>query len=113
MKNINLVNDIGAPAVVTAVNIAVRASSKVIMGMPAADIATYGMAAGGYLSAYMGWGGRYSEFLKNVGIAAAPLAFEKLYNKIKGASVTGRVMTRVSRYPAPASESPFQSTRLV
>lgn len=112
MRNINLVNDVGAPVAVTVVNLVARTSAKVIGGMPVADIATYAMAAGGYLSAYMGWGGRYNDFLKNVGIASAPLAIEKLYNKFKGTSTASRVSMRVSRYPAPATESPFQSVRL-
>lgn len=115
--NINLINDVGAPAAVTVVNIMARASTKTFGSMPVADIATYAMAVGGYASAYMGWGGKYQGFLKNVGIAAAPLAFEKLYNMMRGTPVTSRVshqisMGRVSRYPAPAAESPFQGVRL-
>ena len=75
------------------------------------------MALGGYLAAWQGWGGRYNGFLKNIGIAAAPLAMEKLYNQIKGTPATSRVnrypMSRVSRYPGPAAESPFGGVKLV
>jgi len=117
MKNLDLVNDIGAPAAVTVVNIMARASTKMIGTMPVADVLTYAMAGGGYLAAYMGWGGRYTGFVKNVAIASAPLAFEKLYNMMRGTPAQARVsriaMNRVSRYPGPAAESPFQGVRLV
>jgi hypothetical protein len=109
---LKIVDDVGAPALVTVVNIAARQASTVIMGQSLADVLTYGMAGGGYLAAYMGWGGRYNDFVKNVAIASAPLAFEKIYNKIKGTSVN-RMARRVSRYPAPATEGPFQNARLV
>jgi len=114
---IEWMNDVGAPAVVAAVNIASRASTATIFGgYPIADAATYGMALGGYLAAWQGWGGRYNGFLKNIGIAAAPLAMEKLYNQIKGTPAASRVsspMLRMSRYPGPASESPFGGIKLV
>jgi len=112
---IDMLNDVGAPAAVTIVNLSARASSKMIGNTPIADVATYAMAGGGYAAAYMGWGGQYTQFLKNMAIAAAPLAMEKLYSAIKGTTMTSRVarMGRVSRYPAPAAESPFQGTRLV
>lgn len=118
MKNIDLVNDIGAPAVVTVLNIGTRASTMVMFGQPVSVWLPYALTAGGYLAAYMGWGGKYNTFAKNVAIAAAPLAFEKLYNQIRGTPVTGRpgvsrMMNRVSRYPAPANEAPFQGVRLV
>lgn len=113
---INWLDDVGAPVAVTAVNIASRASATVVMGQPLGDVLTYGMFAAGYLAAAMGWAGRYNSFLKNVGIAAAPLALDKIYTKIKGGSTAARVgrsMSRLSRYPAPASETPFQGVRLV
>jgi hypothetical protein len=76
------------------------------------------MAAGGYVGAWMGWGG---DFLKNVGISALPGAAEKLYDKVKGMSARPSRSSRqlafhrspVSRYPASATETPFQGTRLV
>lgn len=117
---LNLLNDVGAPAAVTVVNSAARASAKTIGGMPVADVAAYAMTAGGYiLGGWMNYGGRYNGFLKNLGIAAAPLAMDKLYNLIRGQGVRGQGvsrsvrMGRVSRYPAPAQESPFQGVRLV
>jgi len=120
MKNLDIINDIGAPALVTGVNIFARGKTTPAFGTTSwADLCTYAMAGGGYLLTYMGWGPKnYSGFIKNVAIAAAPLAFEKLYNQLKGTPVVGRVsrpvaMNRVSRYPGPANESPFQSVRLV
>jgi hypothetical protein len=113
---INWLDDVGAPAVVTAINIGSRASTATIFGsFPVADAATYGMTVLGYAAAAMGWGGKYNGFLKNVGIAAAPLAMEKIYNQIKGTPATSRVsyrMNRIARYPGPAEETPFQGVRL-
>jgi hypothetical protein len=108
---INWLDDVGAPALVTAANIGTRLSTTQIFGQRLSDMLPYGLAAVGYYAAVTGFGGKYSGFLKNVGIAAAPLAFEKLYNKVKGAPTSG--MGRMSRYPAPAPETPFQGVRLV
>jgi hypothetical protein len=109
---INWMEDLGAPAVVTAVNLAARASTATVFGnYPMADIASYGMTALGYASAF-GLIFKGNQFVKNIGIAAAPLAMEKLYNMIRGTPMN-RVGRRVTRYPAPASESPFQGVRLV
>lgn len=112
MKNINLVEDVGAPLLVTAVNIGTRSLTGTVAGMPWADLAVYAMALGGYAGAYFGWGG---TFVKNVGISAAPLAFEKLYNKFAVQSRVGSpvAMRRVARYPAPAEQQPFQGIKLV
>lgn len=114
MKNIDIINDVGAPAVVTVLNIGTRASTMTMFGQPVSTWLPYVLTGGGYLAAYMGWGGKYEGFLKNVAIAAAPLAFEKMYNQIKGTPVSARAgMSRIARYPAPAAESPFQGARLV
>jgi hypothetical protein len=113
LRNIDLINDVGAPAVVTVLNIGTRASTMTMFGQPVSVWLPYAITGGGYLAAYMGWGGKYSGFLKNMAIAAAPLAFEKAYNQLKHQGTTARVGGRVSRYPAPAAESPFQGTRLV
>ena len=116
LGNINIVNDIGAPAMVTFVNVFARASTKEIGGMSVADAAVYAMTAGGYLGAWMGWGG---PFVKNIAIAAAPLAFEKLYDSFLAKPAAARVSRvsypamRVSRYPGSASESPFEGVKLV
>lgn len=113
---LDLVSDVGAPAAVTVANIMARASTKNIGPWPAADAVTYAMAIGGYAAAYMGWGPpNMQPFVKNVAIAAAPLAFEKIYNQLRG-GMTSRVSgarMRVSRYPGPANEGPFQGVRLV
>ncbi|MDD5229724.1 MAG: hypothetical protein PHC43_00185 [Candidatus Marinimicrobia bacterium] len=112
---INWLEDVGAPVAVTAIDIGTRASTVSVLGQPLADLVTYAMFAGGYLAASMNWGGRYNGFLKNMGIAAAPLALDKIYTKIRGGSTAARVsrMSRISRYPAPAAESPFGGVRLV
>jgi hypothetical protein len=116
--DLSFVNDVGAPALVTFVNIMARASTKTIGTTPVADVATYVMAGGGYLAAYMGWGSPTAQkFIKNIAIASAPLAFEKLYNMLRGTPAAARVGTsvgmRVSRYPGPAAETPYQNVRLV
>jgi hypothetical protein len=115
VKNIDLLSDVGAPAVVTALNIGTRASTMTMFGQNVSTWLPYLLTGGGYLAAYMGWGGQYNPFLKNVAIAAAPLAFEKLYNQVKGieSRVSRPMMNRVSRYPAPAEQSPFGGVRLV
>jgi len=116
LGNINIVNDVGAPAVVTLVNVFAKGSTKSIGGMSYADAAVYAMTAGGYLGAWMGWGG---PFVKNIAIAAAPLAMEKLYNsfaveaRVSRSSRMSYPAMRVSRYPGPASEGPFEGVRLV
>ena len=111
--NIRLIDDIGAPLAVTLVNTFARGSTHSVAGMSYAEAATYLMTLGGYASAYMGWGGSYSNFLKNVAIASAPLSFDKLYTRIKGGTASRAMAMRVSRYPGPAAESPFQGVRLV
>ena len=113
-KNIDLVNDVGAPAVVTAINIGTRASTMTVFGQQVSEIMPYVLTGGGYLAVAMGWAGNKSTFVKNIAIAAAPLAFEKLYNRMKGTVVTGRagVSRRVSRYPAPADNANFTEAKL-
>lgn len=125
MKRIDLMVDMVPPVAVTAVNILAQKSTTTVMGQSLQQVLNYGMTVGGYLAYYMGWGGaKYSEFLKNIGIASAPGSLVALYNKISPpvagalpASIQGRrvshPVTRVSRYPGPASESPFQGVRLV
>ena len=115
-QNIDMINDLGAPALVTAINVTTRATTMTALGQPVSELMPYVLTVGGYLAAYMGWGGRQSAFIKNVAIAAAPLAFEKLYNRARGTVVNSRPLSRasrVSRYPGPAAEPAFQGTRLV
>jgi hypothetical protein len=112
--DIKVIEDIGAPLAVTVVNIMARASTKTLAGMSYSEALSYIMTLGGYVGAYMGWGGSYKEFVKNVAIASAPLSFDKLYSRIKGVATSSHPMAmRVSRYPGPAAESPFQGVRLV
>lgn len=111
---VKIVNDVGAPLVVTAVDLATAsfASGKY------QSWADYIMAVGGYVGAFMGWGG---DFVKNVGIASFPLAAERIYDKVRGISSpvshAANPMTfhraAVSRYPAPAMNPNMQGVRLV
>jgi len=77
-----------------------------------------GLAAGGYILG--GWMGIGGTFVKNLGIASAPLAIESIYSMIKegvgapaGSSArlvmrpTGNVANRITRWPAPASAPEF------
>jgi len=107
---IKLMDDVGAPALVAGVNIMLRQSTSDVLGQPVSDVAVYGMTALGYLGGHMGWGGRNSGFVKNVGVASAALAMEKAYDALKGGTTAARVATsrgrgtvqrRVSTYNAP------------
>lgn len=88
-----------------------------------------GLAVAGYLLSSMRVGGSsMNPFLKNLGIAAAPWAFESIYQYAKqgtfsptarmtrtpvGRSVASHVARPIGRYPAPIVETPFESVRLV
>jgi len=107
---IKLMDDVGAPAVVAGINIMLRQSTSDVLGQPISDVAVYGMTALGYLGGHMGWGGRNSDFVKNIGVASAALAMEKAYDALKGESVTsqmaanrgrGVMQRRVATYNAP------------
>ena len=97
--NIDWLSDVGAPVVVAA-----------------ADIYTfekqpnwnrwvhYGGAVIGYGSMMFMRSGKYSDFLKNLGIASAPLALRNLYDTIVNPtpSIQGRpAVTRMVPYPGP------------
>ena len=121
---INLVEDIVSAGAVTVVDVLAQKSSSMVLGMTAQELANYVMAGGGGLAAYMGWGGKYNSYLEKIAIAAAPGALVALYNKIahpaQPASISGGYRTagrpmsmRVSRYPGPAAETPFNGVRLV
>lgn len=116
---INLVNDVAPPIVVTAVNIFAQKSTRTVAGQSMQQICNYALTVGGYLGASMGWGGKYSEMLKNIGIAAAPGALIAIYNKVAKPTTAASIQryspmaSRVARYPGPAAESPFQGVRLV
>ncbi len=101
---IKWVEDLGAPALVAAADIATD-ELKPTWNRPVG----IGLAATGYvLGGVLGMGG---AFVKNIGIAAAPWAFESIYQYIKEASgtpVSGRTQmqarprlgARVASYPA-------------
>jgi len=101
---IRFVEDLGPPAVVTVADVLVS-EQKPEWYRPVG----IGLAAAGYVAGGMfGMGG---QFIKNLGIAAAPWAFRSIYEYIKEATspVSGRTVvmqprarvgTRVGSYPA-------------
>lgn len=90
MARFDPIPDFGAPLAVTAVDLVVETT------MPQwNNWAAYLCAGGGYLGAWMGWGG---EFTKNFGIAALPWAAKKLYYQFMGG--TSRKVS--FRPPSPA-----------
>ena len=108
---IKLVEDIGAPLVVTVLDLGTETAAPEWN-----EWAAYIAAIGGYVGAGIGWGG---PFLKNVGIASFPWAAKKIYERARGVTsraskqVAYKAQSRVSRYPARASEAPFQGVKLV
>lgn len=103
---IRVVPDVGAPLAVAAVNIVSRTA------IPAYhDWAIYAITIAGYLGAWQGWGG---DFLKQMGVSSLPLTADKVYERF-GGGVTGRRLAyrSVSRYPAPATKTPFEGVRLI
>ena len=113
---INWLDDLGAPAVVIAARLGTRNNTTTkILGQPLSSALSYGLTVVGYGSALMNWGGRYGGFLKNIGIASLPTTAESLYDKFKStpAPATAARVSRLSRYPGPTSETPFQGVRLV
>lgn len=104
MGKINMIPDVGSPLTVVAVDLLVESF------LPAqAEYADYIMTVGGYIAAWMGWGG---DFVKNIGVASLPLTARKIYDRVKGGAVSTRSLKRVSRYPAPASQTPFGVVKL-
>lgn len=101
---IRWVDDLGAPVAVAAVNIASRT------GIPEYhDWIVYAMTIAGYVGGFMGWGG---TFLKQVGVSSLPLTADKIYERVRG-GVGGRLAFRsVSRYPAPATKTPYEGVKL-
>ncbi len=98
--------DLTAPVAVTAVDLVVE-STKPEWN----KTASYIVAGSGYLASYLNYGG---EFARLAGVAAFPWAAKNIYNWARGlGGGTSRMGRRVSRYPAPAQESPFQGARLV
>ncbi len=108
---IRLVEDVGAPAAVAAVNIFGRGAFPKWH-----DITIYLMTAAGYAGQALNVRALSGDFVKNMAISSLPLTIDKLYERFRG-GVSGRTSyrsaSRVSRYPAPAMEHPFQPVRLV
>jgi len=113
---IRWVEDLGAPALVAAADIATD-ELKPTWNRPVG----IGLAAAGYiLGGFLGMGG---TFVKNIGIAAAPWAIGSIYQYVKESSgvsgraqrapVASRLSRPISRYPAPAFETPFEGVKLV
>jgi len=95
-----MVPDIGSPLTVVGVDLMAENFFPTY-----AEYADYIMTAGGYLAAFMGWGG---DYVKNIGIASAPLTARKIYDRIKAGTMTSRVTTRratVSRSYQPEFKS--------
>jgi len=107
---IRLVEDVGAPLTVVAVDLVIESTKP-----EWAKWATYAMAAAGYASAQFGW--IKGDYIKNVGIAALPAAARNIYEQVRGMSSPVRSrrlsLSRVGRFPAPLVEQPFGGTRLV
>lgn len=107
---IRVVPDLGAPLAVTAVDLMTETWASNWN-----EWAAYIAAAGGYLGAFMGWGG---DFTKNVGISSFPWAAKSLYNRVKGGATTRTSKnlafrrSSVQRYPAPATESQYAGVKL-
>jgi len=105
---IKVMEDVGAPLAVTAVDLITETTAP-----DWNEWTSYICAAGGYLGAWFGFGG---DFMKNVGIASMPWAAKKIYNRVKGGTTKRaayRPVSRISRYPAPANVPEFQGARLI
>ena len=107
---IDPINDLGAPLAVTAVDLITETAAPQWN-----EWAAYGLAAGGYLAAWQGFGG---DFMKNVGIASFPWAAKKIYDRVRAMGGTSRLALRrvsrqtVARYPAQPYAEEFAGVRL-
>jgi len=111
---IDMMNDVGAPLAVTAVDLV---SESFIPQYN--EWAAYLLAVGGYVGAWQNYGG---EFVKNVGIASFPWAAKKVYERVRAMGGTSQLALRkvarvsgrggISRYPAPAYSDEFAGVRL-
>ncbi len=88
---IRIVDDVGAPVVVTVVDLVTQASAPTWNSW-----ANYGMTAIGYGAAFLNYGG---DFVKNIGIASLPKTLELLYAMV--------VTPAAYHVPAPAPASHF------
>jgi hypothetical protein len=97
---IKIVEDVGAPALVVAADIA-----TLEMAPDWNEYISYILTGVGYVTAFMDirTGG---EFLKNVGIASLPLTARHIYNRVKGAPTSRRATAgagRMALRPTPVS----------
>jgi hypothetical protein len=100
---IKIVEDVGAPLAVTAVDIL-----TLEMAPDWNEYAAYILTGVGYITAFMNLraGG---EFLKNVGIASLPLTARHIYDRVKGVPTTRRATVGASRMALqPISRQPVQ-----
>lgn len=116
---VRLVEDVGAPAVVAAVDI-ITEEQKPTWNQPAG----IALAAVGYGMNVMGVGG---DFVKNIGVASAPWAIESIYQYARSGGGASRQVSqarmrpaarlssgkRVSRGPSPSFEREFQGASLI
>lgn len=109
---IRLVPDVGSPLTVAAVDIATME-----MAPDWNEPASYIMAGGGMVAGVMNMGG---DYVKNIGVAALPLAIRNLYTRFRSGAAGARttklalrkVASRVTRYPSPAFDPEFQGVTL-
>ncbi len=104
---IRVVPDIGAPATVIAVDLMTESFAPGF-----SEPASYLMTGLGYLAGMTRFGG---DYLKNIGVASAPMSARRLFERVRGTSVpiTGRMASRVSRFPAALVDTEFRGARLV
>ena len=108
---IDWMNDLGAPLLVTAIDLGVEATKP-----EWDDYVAYGLPIVAWLATAMDWvGGKRADFVKNVAIASTPTMANRIYRQVRGGvSSPARLSTRkVSRWPAPLVETPFGGARLV
>jgi len=109
MGRINVVPDVGAPLGVVAVDLISETWQP-----DWNEWLAYISAVGGYGAAWMGWGG---DFAKNWGIASFPWASKKIYDRVRAMGGTEKIARSrarsVTRWPAPATKTPYEGTRLV
>lgn len=109
--SIRLVPDVGAPILVTAVDLLTESYAP-----QSNEWMAYAFTLIPYVAAGFNKGG---DFTKNVGISSLPWAAKKIYNRARfgvsarSSRLSPRARTSVSRYPGPAQEAPFQGVRLV
>ena len=100
--SIKIVEDVGAPLAVTAVDILTTE-----MAPDWNEYAAYILTGLGYVTAFMNvrTGG---DFLKNVGIASLPLTARHIYERVKGAPATRRVQATSRMALRPVSSRPIE-----